>query len=182
MPQLVYRIQKSRFVPTLLSGEGARLYGGRWNPEGIPLVYTSASPELAFLETLVHLDATPFSDLPPYVQITLSLPDGSVEIIPEVELPPYLDDLPSPDHVARFLQPRLQPDNPYLGFAVPSSVLPGSPSRNILLNPLHPLIKQVEILSVVPFVFDERLRPESIEQPSIAKSPIRTSAKRKPKL
>lgn len=178
MPQLVYRIQKSRFVSTLLSGEGARLYGGRWNPEGIPLVYTSTSPELAFLETLVHLDATPFSDLPPYVQVTLSIPDDSVEFIPEAELPPYWDDLPSPDHVARFLLSRLQPDNPYLGFAVPSSVLSGSPSRNILLNPLHPSIKQVEIVAVTPFVFPERIRSELTESP-LAKPSTRKPIKRK---
>jgi len=159
MPQYVYRIQKQRFIDTMLSGEGARLYGGRWNPEGVPLVYTSASPELALLETLVHLDGTPLSDLPPYVQVTIALPDNSVEIIAETELPPDWREQPAPDYLARFLLPRLRPDSPYLGFAVPSVVLAGSPTRNVLLNPLHPLMQQVQLAAVAPLNFDSRLRP-----------------------
>ena len=142
----------------MLSGEGARLYGGRWNPEGVPLVYAAASPELALLETLVHLDGTPLSDLPPYVLVTLALPDGLLETIAEADLPPGWHAQPAPAEVARFLLPRLQPGNPYLGFAVPSAVL-ASPTRNVLLNPLHPLIQQVELVSVAPLAFDERLRP-----------------------
>ncbi|RZK97498.1 MAG: RES domain-containing protein [Hymenobacter sp.] len=159
MPQHVYRIQTQRFASTTLSGEGARLYGGRWNPEGIPLVYTSASPELALLEVLVHLDGTPFSDLPPYVLITIAVPDAAIEVIAEADLPPDWQQQPAPTELARFLLPRLQPGNPYLGFSVPSVVFPNSPSRNVLLNPQHPLMPQVQVVSVVPLAFDERLRP-----------------------
>ncbi len=32
------------------------LYGGRFNPPGIPAVYTSQSIALALLEVLVHID------------------------------------------------------------------------------------------------------------------------------
>jgi len=39
-----------------LSGTGARQYGGRFNPPGIPAVYTSQSIALALLEILVHID------------------------------------------------------------------------------------------------------------------------------
>lgn len=180
MPLLVYRIQKEKFVPTLLSGEGARLYGGRWNPEGIPLVYTSASPELALLETLVHLDGTPLHDLPPYVQVTLRLPDNAIETIADTELPHYWDQQPSPDYVARFLLPRLRADHPFLGFAVPSSVLPGSPTRNVLLNPVHPMIGQVEIVAITRLGFDSRLRPESAMPPAMQPT-TKPRAGRKPK-
>ena len=179
MALLIYRIQKLQFVATLLQGEGARRYGGRWNPEGIPLVYTSVSPELALLETLVHLDGTPFHDLPPYVQVALSVPEELVEVIPATALPLGWDQLPSPDHVARFLLSRLQPTSPYVGFAVPSSVLPGSPSRNVLLNPSHPLIGKVEITAVTPQVFDERLRPAP-PVPAAATSLVRPKRKPKP--
>lgn len=37
-------------------GEGARLYGGRWNTPGIAVVYASASLALAALELFVHVD------------------------------------------------------------------------------------------------------------------------------
>lgn len=38
----------------LLTGEGSKLYGGRWNPPGIPVVYISLSPETAMAETLAQ--------------------------------------------------------------------------------------------------------------------------------
>lgn len=36
------------------SGEGARRFGGRWNPPGWPVVYLSEALSLAALEVLVH--------------------------------------------------------------------------------------------------------------------------------
>ena len=42
-----------------LSGKGAESSGGRWNPVGTPLVYTSTSRSLACLETVVHLAKQP---------------------------------------------------------------------------------------------------------------------------
>lgn len=38
----------------LVSGEGSRLQGGRWNLPGIAAVYASLSPETAMAETLAH--------------------------------------------------------------------------------------------------------------------------------
>lgn len=38
----------------LLSGEGCRLHGGRWNPMGIRAVYGGCSPETAMAETLAY--------------------------------------------------------------------------------------------------------------------------------
>ena len=49
----VFRISKKAHINDL-SGIGAGLYGGRWNPKGINLVYTSSSIALASLEYLVH--------------------------------------------------------------------------------------------------------------------------------
>jgi RES domain-containing protein len=49
-----YRVVRRPYAG--LTGEGARLYGGRFNPPGIPAVYTSQSIALALLEILVHID------------------------------------------------------------------------------------------------------------------------------
>src|SRR5688572_17912578 len=50
----VWRLTTARFARSAFSGEGARLYGGRWNNKGIPLVYTAATQALAMLEMLVQ--------------------------------------------------------------------------------------------------------------------------------
>src|SRR5438046_8898124 len=50
----VWRITTAAFARSAFSGEGARLYGGRWNPKGIPMVYTAANQSLALLEMLVQ--------------------------------------------------------------------------------------------------------------------------------
>ena len=158
-PLLAYRIQKLKHLDTALTGEGARRTGGRWNPVEVPLVYASASPELAFLENMVHLDGTPLADLPPFVLLTLELPADAVENIALNDLPAGWDQRPYPDAVPEFLLPRLRPTDPALAFAVPSVVLPGSPTRNLLINPLHPRLAEVHMLGHQPVVFDERLRP-----------------------
>jgi RES domain-containing protein len=49
-----YRVVRRPYAG--LNGEGARRYGGRFNPPGIPAVYTSQSIALAVLEILVHVD------------------------------------------------------------------------------------------------------------------------------
>ncbi len=51
---MCYRVVRRKCAN--LTGEGAKLYGGRFNPPGIPAVYTSQSIALALLEVLVHLD------------------------------------------------------------------------------------------------------------------------------
>ena len=154
---LVYRIQKRQFVDTVLTGEGARLNGGRWNPPGTALLYTSATPELALLETLVHLDGTPIRDLPPFVRVTIELPDA-IETVEPSDLPTDWDSLKFPDTLPYFLLSKLVPTYPALAFWVPSVILNRSPSRNILINPLHPLMSQVKIVEVLPHEFDQRLR------------------------
>jgi RES domain-containing protein len=46
----VWRLLTARFAESAFSGEGARLYGGRWNHKGVPMVYTAGSQSLAMLE------------------------------------------------------------------------------------------------------------------------------------
>ncbi len=53
-----WRIVKSRVSTAAFDGEGARLFGGRWNSPGVPAVYASESRALALLEVLVGLGDT----------------------------------------------------------------------------------------------------------------------------
>lgn len=154
----VYRIQKDKHRDTVLSGEGARLYGGRWNKEGIPLVYTSSSMELALLEATVHFEGLPPAGLPPYILVTIDLPDEVISY-PAVELLPpdwpLYEGYPA-DELAGFIQRQFQQTG-CMGVAVPSVVMPHSKARNILLNPLNPAMSQVRIVSIQPHEIDPRL-------------------------
>lgn len=51
-----YRITQTKYVPTAFDGEGARLYGGRWNSVGTSVIYVASSLSLATLELLVHTE------------------------------------------------------------------------------------------------------------------------------
>ena len=49
-----WRIVKEKHATTAFSGEGARIFEGRWNSAGVRMVYCSEHLSLAALEILVH--------------------------------------------------------------------------------------------------------------------------------
>jgi RES domain-containing protein len=50
----IYRMHRAKRSPGDYTG--AMVAGGRWNPIGIPMLYTAEHLSLACLEVLVHLD------------------------------------------------------------------------------------------------------------------------------
>jgi RES domain-containing protein len=71
---ICYRVVRRKYDD--LSGQGARLFGGRFNPPGIPAVYSSQSIALALLEVLVHLDK---SEVPEdYIVMAIRFPSQTV--------------------------------------------------------------------------------------------------------
>ena len=76
-----YRILKRKFVATAFSGQGARLFGGRWNSPGVGVVYTAGAVSLGILEWRVHLTQWP---APPHVLIEIDpqiVPRGNLEVL-----------------------------------------------------------------------------------------------------
>jgi RES domain-containing protein len=61
-----WRLCNKRFAESI--GEGARIYGGRWNPIGHAVVYSSECLPLATLEALVHTRRRPNDQV--YIQIS----------------------------------------------------------------------------------------------------------------
>ena len=52
----LWRIYRRPYAAAAASGEGTRLYGGRWSSRGVRVVYASTSLALAAVETFVNLE------------------------------------------------------------------------------------------------------------------------------
>lgn len=149
----VWRITRAPYAD--LTGEGAQRYGGRWNPVGVPMVYTSTTVGLAMLETLVHTD----SDLLPddLVLMEIAVAGLSIEEPAATSLPRGWRSETAGAGPQRFGAAWARQARSAL-LVLPSSVLPpGAPDRNALLNPAHPAAAGAEVRSVTPFVLDGRL-------------------------
>lgn len=161
----IYRIQTNSHRDTILDGIGAQLRGGRWNARGRPMVYAATTPELCFLEFMVHLDGTPLVDLPPLILCELSIPDNSVFFLEADQLPYGWDDpYVTPAGLPPFADAMFTKRNT-LCLGVPSAVVPLSPSHNILLDPLHPLRAQCHIKRISPYLIDPRLPTAATSNP-----------------
>lgn len=149
----LYRISKMKFAKDL-SGEGARLFGGRWNRKGFPVLYTSENISLAAMELLVNL---PVADLPDDLRlITLNVPDEiSMRVISFDDLPKGWRHYPPPGSLSEMGTEWIQSEESLM-LRVPSAVIPQE--WNVLLNPQHSEMSRVEILSVEAFGFDKRLQ------------------------
>jgi RES domain-containing protein len=149
----VWRICARRHAPGAFSGNGARLYGGRWKPPGVALIYTAGSLSLAALELFVHLDP---ADLPQdLVSLSAAIPDGVArETISIGSLPPNWREYPAPESTQE-IGKRWADRGGTAVLAVPSAVIPQE--RNFLLNPAHPQYSRIQIRRPQRFQFDARM-------------------------
>lgn len=144
----LWRLTKPEHAPGL-DGEGARLWGGRWNSPGLPAVYCAGSLALATLEVLVHLPPAMrrAGAMPPYLAIGLDVPDSALTD------PGLADDLS--DDACREIGDDWLRRGESLGLVVPSRVI--LLERNVMLNPAHPGMAQTRVALTRPFRFDPRL-------------------------
>ncbi|MFD2574560.1 RES family NAD+ phosphorylase [Spirosoma soli] len=148
----VYRTVKAKYSDQSLATEGARLFGGRWNPKGFPLLYTTSSPALALVESLVHQPRVKYEKLPKLLLFTLRIPD-EVTTYPVETLPAYWHE-ESYERTQWLLREWLS--NPTtLVAAVPSVVVPMS--YNYLIHPAHARFKEIDVVKQEPFPVERRL-------------------------
>jgi len=148
----LWRICRKPYAAAAASGEGARLYGGRWNSRGVRIVYTSTSLALAAIETFVNLEPNlQPSDL---VSIAGEIPDaiktGKVAL---KELPPNWN--ASRDEALRAVGDDWVRRVETVALLVPSAAILGE--WNILLNPGHPDFASIKFQPPQPFTFDVRM-------------------------
>jgi len=148
----LWRICRVIHAAAAFSGEGARLYGGRWNSQGTRVVYTSPSLALAAVETFVNLE--------PNLQ-----PDDLVSI--EADLPGELatqrlalESLPRNwfecrDESLQIFGERWIRGAEGVALYVPSAAIRGE--WNVLLTPAHSGFRKIKTQSPKPFEFDLRM-------------------------
>lgn len=147
-----WRICRQRYAAAAASGEGARLYGGRWNSRGVGVVYASTSLALAAIEMFVHLE--PNLRPPDLVSIQGEIPDtpqvGKLDL---AALPPKW--YATRSEALQLFGDEWVRAGQTVGFLVPSAAIRGE--WNLLLNPAHRDFRKIKLHDPEPFEFDLRM-------------------------
>ncbi|MCP4664988.1 MAG: RES domain-containing protein [Deltaproteobacteria bacterium] len=148
-----WRIIKAKHQEKAFDGEGARLYGGRWNTKGIPVVYVAESLALASLEIIIHLPADEL--LHKYVRIPVTFGPKLVSEVDVTGLSEGWDSDPAPAFT-KLVGNRWIKDQKSVILKVPSAIIPEE--FNYLINPFHPDLTKLSIGSPVAYFFDPRFK------------------------
>ena len=148
----IYRIAKTQYINDL-SGEGARLFGGRWNKVGDVMLYFSQNLSLSLLEIIVHVE---YAKLPlDYSFLEVEIPDSSIKNIQSID---FIEPKWSTEAAVNQLQmlgSNWLKRKESLAMRVPSAVM--HQENNILINPLHKDIAKLKIIKMDKMDFDPRL-------------------------
>ena len=147
---IVYRLTVDTFKKDL-SGNGSKLFGGRWNQPGMAAIYTSENISLSVLEILVNTDKT---NIPPsYFLLKLHVPD---ELPVRKISPGRLKEKWNRDfEYSQFIGSNFLKTGKEAVLKIPSAIV--KEEHNFLLNPDHADFKKISIAESIPFDFDIRL-------------------------
>jgi RES domain-containing protein len=149
----LYRLVHNKWAAKAFDGEGAKLYGGRWNSKGQLCVYTAGSEALAILEILVHLNNR--NALKQYRLFQLTITTEEVLSLGQANLPANWQQQPASIDTARIGDSWLA-QQASLALSVPSVIAPRE--NNILLNPQHSHFNQcLATITELEFMPDPRL-------------------------
>lgn len=145
---IVYRVGRAKYARDL-TGEGARLNGGRWNSKGVSCIYTSSTRALAVLEYSVNVR---IENIPRALCLTsIEIPDDNILELLEENLPANWFFKPMPISAQKFGDRKLM-EADWAAIRLPSSVIPEE--FNFILNPRANGYDQIKIFSVKDFLFE----------------------------
>lgn len=153
----LYRIADARYGPE--SGEGARLYGARWNSPGRAVIYACTTYAGAMLEKLVHTGRQiPKNQVCVTYEFSDTLPIATLDV---GNFPGWSREDAA---VSRRAGDAWLLTSQTAILLVPSVVF--DVERNALINPAHPDMARIRIAGVGPIRWDDRLfnepgRPQS---------------------
>jgi RES domain-containing protein len=147
-----WRIVRATRIKSAFSGEGARLYGGRWNSRGTTVVYASEHESLAALELFVHMQ--PVLPTERYLSFRLEWHDKLTERFPLKKLPQYWNAEPPTFDTMQIGDEWVRQERS-VALALPSVL--STSEMNFLLNPRHADFKKIKISEPIEHRFDPRL-------------------------
>jgi RES domain-containing protein len=119
------------------------------------MTYTSSSVALASIECFVNTPSEIVSRSN-FQRVDIWIPDDvSSETIQSQDLPLNWPGTPSPEFLSEIGRKWAESGSSLI-LIVPSAAL-GGHENNVLINPLHLHMKEVKIVSMLPFRFDLRL-------------------------
>ena len=146
-------IQESQRIEAF-TGEGSRLYGGRWNHKGTPVIYLGGSLALASLEVFVHISSNmPFNQK--YLSFSAIIPENvDIKKLELKSLPPNWREFPAP-HATKDIGTHWTERGETVLLQVPSVLIPEE--VNYILNPSHADFRKIIFSDPKPFYFDSRM-------------------------
>ena len=147
----VWRITDRKYADTAFSGEGARVWGGRFNSPGIPAIYVSDTLSLALIEIIVQTNDR--SNLKKKVLIRANIPENLIKVPSKSALPDGWNRIPASKDSQTYGDEWFRNGtNPVL--KIPSVVVPIE--YNYVINPAHKLFSTIEIAQAEPLSVDPR--------------------------
>jgi RES domain-containing protein len=148
-----WRIVKEKHAKTAFSGEGARIFEGRWNSSGVRMVYCSEHLSLAALEILVHTQPVRIRDK--FRVFRVIWDEAMMTTIDLKKLPRGWNAEP-PSLISKKIGDEWIQSSRSAVLAVPSVIVPRE--HTFLLNPKHRDFPRIKIKDSGSFVLDPRLR------------------------
>jgi RES domain-containing protein len=152
MRQTAWRLMMRKYAGDPLSGEGARIHGGRWNSKGIPVVYAGEHISLTVLEVFVNLEDIRLLDR--FVLFRLAFDENLVQVFNPEDLPEDWRGSPPPPSTQMIGNMWVR-DLRSAVLSIPSVVIPAE--RNFVINPKHPDFGGIEVSGPHPLDLDPRL-------------------------
>ena len=148
-----WRIVKEKHAKSAFSGEGARIFEGRWNSAGVRMVYCSEHVSLAALEILVHTQPVTIRDKFRVFRVSW---DGKMMITIDLKKLPKGWNAQPPSSISKNVGDNWIRAARSVVLAVPSVIVPAE--RTFLLNPEHHDFGKIKIKDTGSFYLDPRLR------------------------
>ena len=147
---IIYRLATGKYAEDI-SGTGSKLYGGRWNSVGIPMLYTSQYISLALLEVLARMSRHTIPDS--YTLISLELLEVPIARLNLSKLKKgWEGDLLYSQSIGE----DFTKENQFCCLQVPSAIV--AQEHNLLFNPKHKDFKKIKIIKTELLNIDKRLK------------------------